>query len=124
MNEAQEKAIKAAVIRRTRKLKNKNISVHSEMNWKEMPKGGIIDDAGNSREYKTGNWVPKKLNFDKETCINCSLCWPVCPDDAIIFDKDGNMIGVDRDHCKDCGLCVKACPTGSLSFEKEKMREI
>jgi len=128
MNEEQEKAIRAATIRRTRKLKNTEnqdeFSVHTEMNWEKMPQGGLVPNAGNSKEYKTGNWVPKKLLFDKEKCINCSLCWPVCPDDAIVFDEDGNMIGVDRDHCKDCGLCVKACPTESLYFEKETLREI
>ncbi len=128
MNDEQKKAIQAATIRRTKKIKNsenkKNFSVHKKMDWTEMPEGALIPNSGNSKEYKTGNWIPKKLIFDADTCINCSLCWPVCPDDAIIFDKDGNMKGVDRDHCKDCGLCVKACPTKSLYFEKQEPREI
>ena len=132
MNEAQEKAIRAATIRRTRKMKNsgqttqsqEKFSVNESMSWKEMPQGGLIPNAGNSKEYKTGNWVPKKLIFDEKKCINCSLCWPVCPDDAIVFDGEGNMVGVNRDHCKDCGLCVKACPTESLYFEKAKLKEI
>ena len=72
--------------------------------------GGTVLDTGNSEQYKTGNWIPKKLKFIKENCINCNLCWPVCPDEAIILDKKGNMIGIDLDHCKDCGLCTKACP--------------
>lgn len=70
----------------------------------------VIKDTGNSALYATGNWVPKKLEFVSENCINCNLCWPVCPDDAIINDAEGNMIGVDLDHCKDCGLCVEVCP--------------
>ncbi len=80
--------------------------------WKDLEKEGpVIKASGNSELYETGNWVSKKLNFLSENCINCGLCWPVCPDDAIIFDKEGNMIGVDLDHCKDCGLCVEICPS-------------
>ncbi len=79
--------------------------------WQDLEKEGpVIRAVGNSELYGTGNWIPKKLQFHKENCINCGLCWPVCPDDAIIFDKDGNMTGVDLDHCKDCGLCVESCP--------------
>lgn len=79
--------------------------------WQTLEKEGpVVKNAGNSEVYKTGNWVPKKLIFVKENCINCSLCWPVCPDACILFDKEGNMEGVDLDHCKDCGFCVEACP--------------
>ncbi len=81
-----------------------------ETSWKQVSAGGMVTDTGNSELYSTGNWVPTKLCFVKENCINCGLCWPVCPDDAIIFDDQGNMIGIDLDHCKDCGLCVEACP--------------
>lgn len=85
--------------------------VSENTSWKDMEKqGSAITDTGNSNNYKTGNWVPEKLLFHKDNCINCTLCWPVCPDDAIVLDTEGNMIGIDLEHCKDCGLCVKACP--------------
>ncbi len=72
--------------------------------------GGKITETGNSMEYKTGHWINKTLEFQAKNCINCTLCWGVCPDDAIILDKEGNMIGVDTDFCKNCGLCTKICP--------------
>ena len=90
--------------------------VHSSLTpttatWKDLSEeGSVIADTGNSELYGTGNWVPKKLDFYDKNCINCSLCWAVCPDDAIIFDKEGNMKGIDLDHCKDCGMCVEICP--------------
>lgn len=90
--------------------------VHSNLTpetatWQDLEKeGNVIADTGNSELYGTGNWVPKKLNFHDDNCINCGLCWPVCPDDAILLDAEGNMVGVDLDHCKDCGLCVEICP--------------
>lgn len=127
MDSEVQKAIRLATIKRTMKMKQEEkFSIHEKMTWAEMPQGALVPHSGNSVEYKTGNWVPKKLIFNKETCINCGLCWPVCPDDAIILDSAGNMIGVDYDHCKDCGLCVKACPTNpkSLYFVDEEPKEI
>lgn len=121
----QQKAIKKATIKRTIKKMEEKFSTQDQMSWEEMPNGSVIPNSGNSEEYITGNWVPKKLIFKEETCIDCKLCWPVCPDDAIVI-KDGKMVGVDLDHCKDCGLCVQACPTTpkSLFFEESEAKEI
>jgi pyruvate ferredoxin oxidoreductase delta subunit len=88
-----------------------NLPNSKKTKWHELELGGgIVSEAGNSELYGTGNWVPSRLEFVEKNCINCSLCWSVCPDDSIIFDGEGNMIGVDLDHCKDCGLCVEICP--------------
>ncbi|MCF7846772.1 MAG: 4Fe-4S binding protein [Candidatus Gracilibacteria bacterium] len=85
--------------------------VSSSASWQELETGGgLLKMTGNSEAYRTGNWVPKTLEFVEENCINCGLCWAVCPDDSILLDEKGNMIGVDLDHCKDCGLCVEICP--------------
>ena len=129
-----EKAIKNATIKRTMKIKNeenqKNFSVKNEsiqkMTWQTMPEGAVIPEAGNSKQYKTGRWGSKYLNFNSKTCIDCGLCWSVCPDDAIILDEKGHMVGIDYDHCKDCGLCTEICPTTpkSLYFEKKENPEI
>ena len=130
MNDELKRAIKLATIRRTKKIKNQSakekFSLKEDMKWQEMPKGALVPNAGNSSEYKTGNWVPTHLVFNDKTCIDCGLCWPVCPDDAIILDEGGHMKGVDYDHCKDCGLCVEACPTKekSLYFEERENKDI
>ena len=85
---------------------------NKKANSKQNPanSGGIITRPGSTVDYKTGNWINKTLKFVSENCINCNLCWTVCPDDAIIVDKHGNMVGVDTDFCKNCGLCTKICP--------------
>ena len=127
MTDEQKRAVKQATIRRTIKIKEKEkFSLDEEMTWKEMPEGSVVPNSGNSAEYKTGNWVPKHLVFNDKTCIDCGLCWPVCPDDAIILDSEGHMKGIDYDHCKDCGICVEVCPTKekSLYFEEQEAREI
>jgi len=88
----------------------KKLNNMSKENKNPANSGGIISTPGNTTDYKTGNWINKTLKFIPENCINCTLCWGVCPDDAIILDDAGNMIGVDTDFCKDCGLCTQICP--------------
>ncbi|MEI7510975.1 MAG: 4Fe-4S binding protein [Candidatus Peregrinibacteria bacterium] len=121
------KARKNATIRRTMEMKNSKAPDFAGKNsWQNIPTGAVIPEAGNAEKYITGNWVPKKLIFDQSSCINCGLCWPVCPDDSIILDEKGNMVGIDFEHCKDCGMCIEACPTKpkSLRFEDSPPREI
>ncbi len=86
--------------------------------WTDMG-DGIITDNGNSELYNTGNWSDRELQFCDKNCIDCGMCWPICPDDAIIYDENGSMIGVDLDHCKNCGLCVEICPT-TMNKDKSK----
>jgi pyruvate ferredoxin oxidoreductase delta subunit len=126
LTDEQKKAIKKTTIKRTMYLKNEQKNNLRNGTWNSMEKGAVIPESGNSKQYITGNWVPKKLIFNPDTCINCGLCWPVCPDDAIMLDKEGNMIGIDIEHCKDCGMCIEACPTKpkSLFFEDDSAKEI
>lgn len=87
-------------------------------NWQELPIGGVIEDAGNSVEYCTGEWAPNsRVKWIPEKCKQCMLCWPVCPDSAVIAE-DGEMKGIDAEHCKNCGMCIKACPFGALKMEE------
>lgn len=91
--------------------------------WKEIAPGGVITEPGSSVKYDTGNWSRKTCKWIKENCINCNLCWPVCPHDAIKIDENSNMIGVDESKCTACSLCINVCPTKPKSLEivdKEK----
>lgn len=87
-------------------------------NWKEMPIGGVIEDAGNSKEYKTGPWRNMRPVHIPEKCINCMMCWMVCPDKAI-KGKDGNFSHFDYSHCKGCGNCAARCPVGAIEMKTE-----
>ena len=48
--------------------------------WNEMAEGGIIPQAGNAVEYKTGGWRNERPIKDNECCIDCFFCWVYCPD--------------------------------------------
>ncbi len=87
--------------------------------WKEIPIGGLIDEGGTARQYKTGDWrtfIPVK---DSSKCINCMICWAYCPDSAIKA-KDGTMEGFDLEYCKGCGICASVCPVKCITMKKEE----
>ena len=80
---------------------------------RELAEGGIITRAGNSVEYKTGDWRTEKPVWVEENCIHCLFCWIYCPDDAVLIDTSGEktrMTGFEYDHCKGCGICAHHCP--------------
>ncbi len=59
---------------------------------KQIPIGGKIVEAGNSKEFKTGSWKAKSPVWDKEKCINCMKCVVYCPDMAIKTKKIASLV--------------------------------
>lgn len=86
--------------------------------WKEIPIGGTIEEAGNARNYKTGDWRSFRPIWNKEKCINCLMCWIYCPDSSIKV-KDEKVEGIDYDHCKGCGICAAMCPKSCFEMKSE-----
>ncbi|MBW6440621.1 4Fe-4S binding protein [Patescibacteria group bacterium] len=90
---------------------------------KQIPIGGKIIEAGNSKEFKTGNWKAKMPVRDKQKCIDCMRCAVFCPDMAIKTEKiivDGKekirVTDADMDYCKGCGICETECPTKAIQM--------
>lgn len=75
----------------------------------ELPIGGLILEAGNSRDYLTGEWRTFRPILDRDTCNDCLLCFWYCPDSSVLV-SDGKVLGFDLDHCKGCGICAEVCP--------------
>jgi pyruvate ferredoxin oxidoreductase delta subunit len=79
--------------------------------WKDIPLGGMILEAGNSVEYRTGGWRAFRPVAGEAACINCFQCWLFCPDSSILVDAENEkMAGFDLEHCKGCGICANVCP--------------
>ncbi|MFC1753605.1 4Fe-4S binding protein [Thermoproteota archaeon] len=89
-----------------------------EKNWREIPMGGLIIEAGNAVEYETGNWRTKLAIIDLKKCNHCMICWIYCPEGTITV-KDGKVTGVNDKHCKGCGICAVECPTKVIDMVKE-----
>lgn len=84
--------------------------------WKDIPIGGMIVEAGNAVEYKTGSWRTFKPVHNMDTCIHCLFCWVYCPDEAVIVE-DGKFKEFDYSLCKGCGLCAAVCPEKANAIE-------
>ena len=87
-----------------------------EKTWKEIPIGGVIEDAGNAFEYETGSWRTFRPNWHVDRCIQCLRCWVACPDSAILTEE-GKVTGIDYGHCKGCGICSFECPVDPKAIE-------
>ena len=91
--------------------------IDNKTNYQDLTIGGDIYSAGNAKEFKTGDWRSTTPEFIAEKCKQCGLCFPVCPDDAIPVNKDGNREDFDFDACKGCGVCAKVCPFKAIEMK-------
>lgn len=86
----------------------------------ELTIGGNIYEAGNAKNFKTGDWRSVRPVYIEEKCKQCGLCFPVCPEDAIpIYKETLNRKDFDFDYCKGCGVCAKVCPFGAIEMREE-----
>jgi pyruvate ferredoxin oxidoreductase delta subunit len=94
----------------------------SKPGWKELADGGVVA-SGSATAFHTGDWRSERPIFHEKNCIQCFICWIVCPDSSVNL-KDGKVIGFDYDHCKGCGICNNECPTKAekraITMETEK----
>jgi pyruvate ferredoxin oxidoreductase delta subunit len=82
--------------------------------WREIPVGGMILDAGNAVQYRTGDWRAFRPLRGEAECTHCFQCWLFCPDSSILVDpEEEKMMGFDLDHCKGCGICAAVCPVNT-----------
>jgi pyruvate ferredoxin oxidoreductase delta subunit len=93
--------------------------VSPDVSWKDITVGGTITDAGNAELFNTGDWRSMKPIWIEDKCKQCLLCYPVCPDTAILVDKDGKRMDFNYEHCKGCGICAKVCPFKAIDFVEE-----
>ena len=57
--------------------------------------------------------------IDNKLCINCKLCYNICPEEAIINREDIGIMVVDEQKCTYCGACKNACPSKAFIFERQ-----
>jgi len=81
--------------------------------------GGNIYEAGNAKEFKTGDWRSLRPVFHEDKCKQCGMCFAVCPENSIPVGSDYKRTDFDFDYCKGCGVCAQVCPFGAITMEEE-----
>lgn len=54
------------------------------------------------------------FRIEKDVCIACGACEPVCPVECISVQDDGKRVISEAD-CIDCGACADVCPVECIS---------
>lgn len=75
-------------------------------------------EAGHLAETNAG-WRTFRPVIDNNKCINCLICYMVCPDGTI--KKSDDKLLVDYDYCKGCGICANECPKDAINMIKEEL---
>jgi len=55
------------------------------------------------------------VNINQDYCSKCSICYSICPYEAIKRDSETGKVEIDLQKCQVCGICYSACP--SLAIE-------
>ena len=86
-----------------------------------MERGGIIKHD-QRKSPRTGDWRFMHPEVDKEKCIGCQTCVPVCPEACIEMQKYAEFpkekAEIDLEYCKGCGVCAEVCPVKAISMRK------
>ena len=73
---------------------------------------GRLAGALQRETYWIGNGYKSHFSVCKERCINCGLCYRMCPAGNISIDENGDKIFGDK--CMLCVKCYNLCPRNAV----------
>lgn len=87
----------------------------------------VLEIQGSDKNYKEGleylkecgvNVQPlsKDVTMDRNKCVDCTACIPLCPTSALEQDPDTLEVKFIKEKCIACGICIKACPYGAMNI--------
>ena len=97
----------------SRPVVDTNFKINS---YKELPIGTY--EKGLLLTETMEGWRNEKPIVDLDKCINCNLCYLVCPEGVIYLDN--NKVQIDYRFCKGCGICSEECTKKCISMIKEE----
>lgn len=68
--------------------------------------------------------TPESDLLIEQECINCDVCEPACPNEAIFFDEELEYYQIDTAKCTLCvghydePQCIALCPVDCIKHEK------
>ena len=87
--------------------------------WQELLPGCVDTEAGNAKQYRTGDWKSERPVLDHQKCIKCGICYLFCPEGCIGQNEDG-YFEANPYYCKGCGICARECWTEAIKMVEEE----
>jgi coenzyme F420-reducing hydrogenase delta subunit/ferredoxin len=56
------------------------------------------------------------VRVNQDYCSRCSICYSVCPYEAIKRDAETGKVEIDIQKCQVCGICYSACPSFAIEI--------
>ncbi|MGQ9539385.1 MAG: hydrogenase iron-sulfur subunit [Candidatus Bathycorpusculaceae bacterium] len=56
------------------------------------------------------------VRVNQDYCSRCSVCYSVCPYEAIKRDAETGKVEIDIQKCQVCGICYSACPAFAIEI--------
>ena len=81
-----------------------------EMILPHAPAGVVVET--------NASWRTERPILDGDACVNCLMCYLVCPEGTVY--KNGDSLEIDLDFCKGCGICANECPKNAIAMVAEE----
>jgi len=101
------------------KKSSKTLAPEIFPSWQELLPGSVVVEAGNAKQYRTGDWRSERPVWDHQKCIKCGICYLFCPEGCIRQNEDG-YFEANLYYCKGCGICARECWTEAIKMVEEK----
>ena len=56
------------------------------------------------------------VRVNQDYCSRCSICYSICPYEAIRRDAETGKVEIDIQKCQVCGICYSACPVFAIEI--------
>lgn len=84
----------------------------------------VLELSGDENKYEQGVSYLKQtgvkvqpLSKDivrNQRCVDCSVCVPICPSNALMLDLSSRKVDFDDKKCIACELCIGVCPVKAM----------
>lgn len=56
------------------------------------------------------------IRINQDYCSKCSICYSICPYEAIKREAETGKVEIDVQKCQLCGICYSACPVTAIEM--------